>query len=330
MAGSSGIEETSCALTRSSSSAWSSYVVSITIRFLDGWRIIMAKRLFASCATTFLLLWCTGCNMAATQPVEHEYPPVLPIWIVEDDPNTTVYSRKDLERDRKAGKMLVIPLYRYFQQDGATEFLAIAHPFVYEQGEDIEKHLSSFEQRKNLRRLIFWVPGFFPDGLGRTPSWTPIINGKRVIVVELQRCVGSEENEINAAMKTLLLNGDFTVGKKVFLKPPPPPYGPAKMSTDSYDASKVVRSEYMGRYFNHESPENTHILWAFLPGTQIINRLNDEEKKTVAAFFAEVTKKAAQRSSNNDKATHEKVTTPHKTVQTNKRPSPPANAGPRN
>ena len=47
--------------------------------------------------------------------------------------------------------MLVIPLYRYFQQDGTTEFLAIAHPFVYKQGEDIEKRLSSFEQRENLK-----------------------------------------------------------------------------------------------------------------------------------------------------------------------------------
>jgi len=240
----------------------------------------------------FLGSCCGGCGGAVEQSVANAYPPVLPIWIVEDDPNTTIYERKDLERDRKVGKMLVIPLYRSFQHDGATEFLTIVHPFVYEQGEDIEKHLSSFEQRKNLRRLIFWVPGFFPDGLGKTPSWTPIINDKRMIVVELQRCIGSEESEVNAAMKTLLLNGDFTVGKKVSLKPPPPPYAPAKMSKDSYDASEVVRSEYMGRYFNHESPENTHILWAFLPGTQIVNHLSDEDKKTVAVFFEEVTKKA--------------------------------------
>ena len=196
--------------------------------------------------------------------------------------------------------MLVIPLYRYFRHDGTTDFLAIAHPFIYKQGDDIEMRLSSLEQRENLRRLIFWVPGYFPDGLGRTPSWTPIINGKRMIVKELQSCIGTEESEINLAMKTLLLNGDFTVGKKVVLKPPPPPYGPATMSKDSYDASEVVRSEYMGRYFNHESPENTHILWGFLPGTKIVNRLSDEEKKTVAAFFDEVTKNSTERPSKNE------------------------------
>ncbi len=162
-----------------------------------------------------LRLFCIGCGNTTKRSVADEYPSVLPIWIVEDDPNNTIYARKDLERDREVGKMLVIPLYRYFQQDGTTEFLAIAHPFVYKQGEDIEKRLSSFEQRENLRRLIFWEPGFFPDGLGRTPSWTPIINGKRMIVKELQSCIGTEESEINLAMKNLLLNGDFTVGKRL-------------------------------------------------------------------------------------------------------------------
>jgi hypothetical protein len=56
----------------------------------------------------------------------------------------------------------------------------------------------------------------------------------------------------------------------------------------------------MGRYFDHESPKNTHILWAFPPGTKIVNRLNDKEKKTVAAFFDEVTKKSTERPSKNE------------------------------
>jgi len=241
-------------------------------------------------------LCCVGCNGTPQQPAGYEYPTVRPIWIVEDDPNMTIYGRKDLERDRKVGKMLVIPLYRYFQHEGATEFLAIAHPFVYEQGEDIEKYLSSFEQRENLRRLILWVPGYFPDGLGRTPSWTPIINGRRMIVEELQPCVGAERDKINSAMKTLLLDGDFIVGNTVSLDPPPPPYTPAKMSTDSYDASQVVRSTvYGGRFYNHQSLRNTHALWASCPGTRIINRLSDEEKKTVAAFAAQTTKRKVEK-----------------------------------
>jgi len=250
----------------------------------------------------FLGLCCGGCGAAAKQPAGGDYPPVLPVWIVEDDPNMTIYERKDLERDRKVGKMLVIPLYRYFQHDGATEFRAIAHPFVYQQGEDIEKQLSSFDQRENLRRLIFWVPGYFPDGMGRTFRWVPVINGKRTIVLELQPCLGSEKSQINSAMKSLLVGGDFAIGKTVFLKAPPPPYAPAKISEDSYDASQLVRSTvYGGRYYNHESTRNEHSLWAFNTGTQIVNRLSAEEKKTVAAFAEQVAEKEAQRAQGDEK-----------------------------
>jgi hypothetical protein len=257
----------------------------------------MSRTNVLSCVVLLLgACCCMECDIAARQPTDSEYPPVLPIWIVEDDPNTTIYARKNLEHDRQVGKMLVIPLYRFFQHDGAKEFLAIAHPFVYKQGEDIEKRLSSFEQRGNLRRLIFWVPGYFPDGLGRTPSWTPIINGKRMITKELQRCVGSEGGEINSAMKSLLLDGDFVVGGVVGLTPPPPPYTPAKISSDSYDVLQLVRSvKYAGRFYNHQAAENVHVLWAFLPGTRIINRLSTEEKKIVAAFAAEAAARAKER-----------------------------------
>jgi hypothetical protein len=258
----------------------------------------MSKTNIVSCVMLVLGGCCVGCDIAAKQPTADEYPPVLPIWIVEDDPSTTIFDRKDLERDRKVGKMLVIPLYRFFQHDGATNFLAVAHPFVYEQGEDIEKHLSSFEQRKNLRRLIFWVPGYFPDGLGRISSWTPIINDKRMIVLELQRCMGSEDREVNSAMKSLLLDRDFVIGGVVGLAPAPPPYTPAKMSNDRYDAPQLVRSvKYAGRYYNHQAAENVHVLWAFNPGTRIVNRLSDEERKTVKAFAAEAieeTKRSAK------------------------------------
>jgi hypothetical protein len=279
----------------------------------------MLERILAGCAATFLATCGTGCGVTAKQPTENEYPRVLPIWIVEDDPNQTIFTRKDLERDRKVAKMLVIPLFRYFQHDGATEFLAIAHPFVYEQGKDIEKHLSSFEQRKNLRRLIFWVPGFFPDGLGRVPDWTPIINNTRVIVKQLQACVGSEEDKINSAMKTLLLGGDFVVGKKIILKVPPVrhtakptrPTGELRTANEPYNADLVVRTmEYNGRFYDDGGVRNIHVLWGFSPGTKIVNRLSDEEKKTVAAFFAAVTKKSAQRSSTGDRSQKDDTSKP--------------------
>jgi len=241
-----------------------------------------------------------GCDGVGQQhPTDYKYPSVLPIWIVEDDPDQTIFTRKDLERDRKVGKMLVIPLYRGYQHKGKNESFAIANSFVYKQGEDIEKRLSSFGQRNKLQRLIFWVPGYFPDGLGRTASWTPVINDKRMIVLELQLCVGSEAKEINTAMKTLLLDGDFTVGKKIRLKVPPirhnvnstRPTGELRTAIESYDADQVVRTmEYNGRFYDDGGVLSIHVLWGFPPGTQIINCLTDEDKKTVSAFFSEVTK----------------------------------------
>lgn len=216
----------------------------------------------------------------------HQYPPVPPIWIVEDDPNETIYDRKDLERDRKPGEMLVIPLYQDYQHGGAIDPLAIAHPFVYRQGEEIEQRLTALGQRENLRRLIFWVPGYFPDGMGRTFTWVAPINGQDMVVVELQRCIGSEEDQINAAMEELL-EGDVVVVDRVHSTPPPPPYtNEPKMTEVPYDAFRVVRSDYPGRYYIHECSQNTHAVWAFPRGTRIANRLSADERKLVAAFAA--------------------------------------------
>jgi hypothetical protein len=268
----------------------------------------MHKKLYHY-ALVFLSLFCTGCKEDIHDPANFEYPPVPPIWIVEDDPKQTIFSRdeKDLERDRQVGKMMVIPLYQYYEHNGATEFLAIAHPFVYEQGQDIENRLSSFEQRENLRRLIFWVPGYFPDGLGRSYWWQPTIKGKKMIVQELQPCVGLERDELNSAMKALLLDGDFEVGKKIFLKVPPMHHdernflGELRTAIEPYNADLVVRTmEYNGRFYDDGGVLNMHVLWGFPPGTKIVNRLSDEDKKTVAAFADEVMKKAKEESPKNE------------------------------
>ena len=214
----------------------------------------MFRDILASCAMLFLGLCCGGCNRAAQPQADSDYPSVPPIWIVEDDPKVTIFDRKDLEHDRRVGKMLVIPVYVNYQHDSATDNVAIAHPFVYQQGEDIEKQLGLFPQRENLESLVFWVPGYFPDSMGRTFPWVPIINGKQMVVVELQRCLGSEQSQIDAAMKTLL-EGDFVVGGMIQLQPPPPPYSnEPKMSNDTYDASQLVRSgKYTGRFFVFEA-----------------------------------------------------------------------------
>ena len=108
----------------------------------------------------FLDLCGGGCDGAGQQSAGYDYPPVPPICIVKDDPKVTIYDRKDLQPAR-IGKMLVIPLYMGYEHESGTDFLAIVHPFVYEQGEDIEKQLTSLGQRDKLRRLVFWVPGYF-------------------------------------------------------------------------------------------------------------------------------------------------------------------------
>jgi hypothetical protein len=283
----------------------------------------MLKRLLGT-YVGLLIVCCGGCHTATPESQDSDYPAVRPIWIVEDDPKVTIFDRKDLQRDRKVGKILMIPLYRYYQHGGTTDFLAIAHPFVYEQGKDIERHLSSSAQRNRLSELILWVPGYFPGGLGKIPPWEPKINGKRMIVMELQRCLGPEEKDINAALKELLLGKDFVIGGVVGLAPPPPPYTPAKMSSDSYDALKLVRSvTYAGRYYNHQAAENVHVLWAFDPGTRVVNRLSDDEKNTVRAFFEEVTK-ATERSPRNQSAT---TSEKNSSNQPNNHPSPPSNSG---
>jgi hypothetical protein len=271
-----------------------------------------------------LIVCCGGCLTAGPESKDSDYPAVNPLWIVEHNPEQTIFDRKDLERDRKVGKILVIPLYRYYQHGGTTDFLAIAHPFVYEQGRGIERHLSSFEQRNRLSRLILWVPGYFPGGLGKIPPWEPDINGKTMIVMQLQRCLGTEEKDINAALKDLLLERDFVIDGLVSVAPPPPPFTPGKMSNDSYDVQRLVRSvKFGGRYYDVQAVTKAYVLWAFDPGTRVVNRLTDDEKNTVHAFFEEVTK-AAKRSPRDQSAITSKKSS---STQPNNHPSPPSNSG---
>jgi hypothetical protein len=224
--------------------------------------------------------------------------------------------KSDLERDRKVGDMLVIPMYEYYRHEGKTDTAAIAHPFVYQQGTDIEKKLASFGQRDRLVRLIFWVPGYFPDGMGRMFSWVPKINDKRMVVKELLECIGKEEGEINSAMKDLLLGGDFTVGEAVGPEPPPPPYYDGKMSTDPYNPDKLVRcSGYCGRYFDYQAVLHAHLLWGLNTGDKIANRLSEEDKKTVTAFAAAAEKRMKEKQASKEKETAKAKQSPDEAAQ---------------
>jgi hypothetical protein len=244
----------------------------------------MSKRVFASRVAVLLGLCFGGCTDETQVPSDYDFPTAPPIWIVEEDRNTTNYERGDLERDRAVGKMLVIPLYTGFHYDNVTDRYAIAHPFVYSQGESIEKQLTSSGQRETLRALIIWVPGYFPGSIGRTFPWVPTIGGKRMIVLELQPCAGVEEREVNSAMKDLLTNGDFVIQEMSEWKACPPYSNHATRVDEPYDFAHLVRSVvFQGRYFRYGCA-NEYVLWGFSPGTEVMNRLSAEEKKTVERF----------------------------------------------
>ena len=201
------------------------------------------------CAGLLLTLFAAGCaDVPESDPRYTDLSHLLPIWIIEDDASALLDDRKDLDRDRGIEKMVVIPVYRNYRREGGTDAIAIAQPFLYHPGEEIEERLRSFGQREQLAELIVWARGYFPDGIGGNFIWSPMVNGKRMIVKELQRCVGSEEAKINAAMKELL-QGDFVVGEHP--KWPPIQNTNEVITVDfHYDAAQVVRSEgYAGRFF---------------------------------------------------------------------------------
>ena len=68
---------------------------------------------------------------------------------------------------------------------------------------------------KVLQRLIVWARGYFPTGMPHIASWSPTIGGRKLNLLELQRCIGDDEPSLAAAMKTLLLDGDFVVEKRL-------------------------------------------------------------------------------------------------------------------
>jgi len=237
------------------------------------------------CAGLLLTLFAAGCaDMPESDSQHTDLSRLLPIWIIEDDPNVSRLGRKDLDRDRGIEKILVIPVYRNYRREGGTDRLAIAHPFLYHPGEKIEDRLHSLGQREGLARLIVWARGYFPDGIGGNFIWSPVVNGQRMIVKELQRCQGSEAAEINAAMRELLWESDFVVGASP--KRPPIPNTEEAIRVDfHYDAAQVVRSVgYDSRFFRLGYTHATHLLWGYDTGTKIVNRFSAEEKKMAADF----------------------------------------------
>jgi len=93
----------------------------------------------------------------------------------------------------------MVPLYHDYQHEGTTDNLVIAHPFVYQQGDDLERRLASFGQRGSLRRLLScgYLVIFHAQSPGLS-DMSRLVGGKRMTVVEgCRRCVGSEEHRLN-------------------------------------------------------------------------------------------------------------------------------------
>jgi len=269
----------------------------------------MLRGILGVCGITLLVFCCGTCDQPSQQPIDYQFPTAPPIWIVEVDPEISIFDRTDLDHHRGIDGIMVIPLYMDYRYEGETDNLAIAHPFVCEPGEEIEEHLASFGQREKLRSLIVWAPGYFPGAIGRTFPLVPVINGKRMILLDLQPCLGSEQSEIDAAMETLLQD-DFVIAKWIVTECPPRvshQRHERQITNTPYDAAQLVRSEgYDFRFFDGGSRRGMEALWGFNAGTRIVNRLSPEDKKMVAEFAEQAAEKAKKSEDVGDKLRNKK------------------------
>jgi hypothetical protein len=270
----------------------------------------MLKRILRDCAMVFLGLFCAGCNETAQQPDDYEYPTKDPLCLIEYDPARTIWERaKKGERFQPlpVGNVLLIPLYRNYRFNGGTDAFAIAHPFLYTQCEDIENRLVAFGQRDNLARLIIWAHGFFPTGVPHLASLSPKIDGRTTDLLELQRCIDDEDSKLAVAMKTLLLDADFTIEKMSVCKVGPLRSSPSTHDDSPYNIPRLVRTQkYEGRWVKYEAIPG-YVLWGFTPGTRVVNRLSNKDKKMVAEFAEKLMKKPEGKE-DADKNTDEKRT----------------------
>jgi HEAT repeat protein len=248
-------------------------------------------------ALSFLSLWIFGCSSNAEEK-DYYYPTLTPIYWKEHnpdahDPDKPWATMKELNSEPESA--LVIPLYRNYRYNDLIDDYAIAHPFLYKRGTDIEKELSSHGQRDRLVRLIFWVPSYFPASMAKIFRPVLDVEGKDLLVLELQKCIDSEETNIIKEMHSLLREDHFTIGEWIDRDIPPNTNGEkAVLSAEPYDFHKLVRTEeYKGRFVRWSSAKG-YALWTFKPGTAIINRFSDKDKKTIEEFSQKLKKEIEQ------------------------------------
>jgi hypothetical protein len=285
---------------------------------------IVSKRKTVIRAIAIVGLCLAGCIRTAGTAAESTYPSVPTACFCEADPNDARSGHLGEVQPIPVERVLVIPVYKNFSEKEGL-YLTIAHPFIYKQGDDLEKSLAAFGRREDLQKLVFWIPGYFPVHISRSFRDSGDVNGKRMVVEKVQRCVGGEEGQLNLAMKALLARKSFVIQEVVFRKRPP--YSnTVTLTKDPYDFRRLVQSMgYESRYFKYGSAAEHH-LWGTTVGTQIVNKFSVDEEKIVAAFAAEVMKKAKEGSTDNDKASSSNTAS----TDADKGVSPPSKSEKRN
>ena len=214
----------------------------------------------------------------------YHYPAVLPLCLAEEDPNASIGARVGNLKPTPTRDVLVIPMYCDAHVADGVDRFAISHPFVYRQGDEIERRLESFGNRANLSELVLWVPGYFPNSVGRIFRLSASVDGKEMIALQLQRCVGSEEGEINAAMLNMLNEREFRIEAMEKYRTRPPYSKTAMLHNEPYNIVRLVHCEgYESRFWQFGCPTTLYILWGS-GGRLVVNRMSADDQRIVADF----------------------------------------------
>jgi len=266
-------------------------------------RLRAVLRLFQ---TPFLLgLYATvivmGCRPPSQKPMGWAYPKLLPISWGEyipgpydpNDPRRKVVCQPNSQYPTRYDYALVIPIYQNGRFEEVTNEFAIAHPFICQRGDNVEEQLARFGERDRVARLVFWVPGYFPASMPGVFRPKKTVSGKDFLVLELQKCVGSEEEELATAMKGLLERNSFDVTKSVARKRPVWSKQAdwkkerVELTEEPYDFQKLVSTEvYESRYFENRVPKR-FTLWAPPAGRRIMNQFMSSDRKMVGKFISD-------------------------------------------
>jgi hypothetical protein len=134
------------------------------------------------------------------------------------------------------------------------------------------------------------------------------MDGKMVVVEEVQRCIGQDNGQLESAMRALLEKESFVIQPAERHNRPPYSDEPT-LSKEPYDFPRLVQSdEYRSRYFKYGTVLIYYGLWGAKAGMTITNQFSADEKKIVAAFFAETIERPEGHSSDNKGITNKAAT----------------------